>query len=1434
MEKRIFNTLFVLLLALTVNAQTPVADFSASVTSGCAPLGVTFKDLTTGTPKYWDWDFGNGQLSNQQNPYVVFNAPGTYTVKLVARNQDGADGETKETYITVYPSPSVGFSADKTTTCLPAVINFTGTATATDGSIDSYKWNFGDGETAATQNVQHTYAETGYYTVIFSATSSNGCTSQRGVSRYIRVVSGIVADFSSKPPAECKAPFNVAFTNESSGPGVLTYSWDFGNGNNSTDKNPTTAYTSSGNYTVKLTTKSSYGCESMVDSIIPATTFATTFTIPDSACTNQQVNFQNGSAPGAATLWSFGDGTQSAELSPVKVYGMANSYTVKLINKFADCTDSVTKVIKIVKPTADFTATNNTGCGEPLTVSFQDITPNSTGWQWDFGDGSTSTADPSPTHTYLVPGKYSVKLTVTTSTGCDASVTKTNFVNITPPTITVSNVPASGCLPAAISPVATASSPDGIASYSWDFGDGSPVVSGTLTPSYTYTVAGTYAITFTVTTGGGCVQPVTRLIRVGDKPTGNDFTVDAYGTCASDTVKFTPITPDANEWLWYFGDGDTSTQQFPHHIYQDTGKLKVILIASSNGCKGDSVVKKDFITKDAPIAKFNATIDCNNRLGVTFSDSSLIKNAVQYQWDFGDGHTSTDANPGLYTYAQPGRYDVKLTITDGVCTSTKIRTVFLDPLDGTFTASKTKLCLNEKLTFTAIEDSARVLSYHWTIGSSSFDREKVLDTLFGTANTYDVTLLVTDKYNCTATSTQSIIVTKPVALFSSASNICGSSPVTFTDQSTSTVGIAEWQWDFGDGNTQTYTAPPFSHLYTDTGSYTIKLTVKDIAGCTDQYTSTQPFSASSPKAGFGTVTPKFCPGATLLFNDSSQGRNLKYAWDFGNGQSSTDQNPSIIYTAGLYTVKLVITDALGCSDSLVRNNYVDVKAPVAAFDIQDTSSICGLLETKFFLGGSDYESFYWDFGDSTQQSTIANPKHFYDTYGKYTPKLYVKGYGGCIDSASHQVNVYNPFSNTKIDYTVPPFACNQLAVEFNIQTPPGTDFKFYYGDGIIDSSGQTTLEHTYGYPNNYGPAVFLKDEQDCQVFVNGSKTIAIKGAVPVFNIDQKNFCDSGTVFLTNFTISNDPIISQVWDFGDGFTEDVKDPGSHSYLQPGLYPVSLTVTTQSNCTQTFIDTVRVFRTPVPVIDIDPISCIQRVINFNGSLAQPDTAIVWSWSFGDGRTSTEQNNAITYDKPGNYLISLTATNKLGCKNTDTSALNVAPLPVITTQNVAIPVGGEIVLPVVYSSGVVKYNWTPTDGLSCTNCPSPIAKPKITTTYTVNVTDSNTCTSAAEVTVTVACNAQNYFVPNTFSPNGDGVNDVFYPRGRGLTSVQSMKVFNRFGQALFDKRNFAANDPSKGWDGKLNGTPAPPDVYVYVIEFVCENAQIVTMKGNITLIR
>ena len=157
--------IFLLLTSSKLFGQAPVADFTISDSAGCAPFVVTFKDASTGTPTFWNWDFGNGQLSRAQNPVATYTTPGTYTVQLVVRNADGTNGITKTDIITVVPSAVASFTADRRNSCLPGSIQFTDLSSNAGGTITNWEWNFGDSATSNLQNPAHIYSNVGFYGV---------------------------------------------------------------------------------------------------------------------------------------------------------------------------------------------------------------------------------------------------------------------------------------------------------------------------------------------------------------------------------------------------------------------------------------------------------------------------------------------------------------------------------------------------------------------------------------------------------------------------------------------------------------------------------------------------------------------------------------------------------------------------------------------------------------------------------------------------------------------------------------------------------------------------------------------------------------------------------------------------------------------------------------------------------------------------------------------------------------------------------------------------------------------------------------------------------------------------------------------------------------------------------------------------------------------
>lgn len=1421
-------------------AQAPVAQFTANQTSGCSPFTVQFTDQSTGSPSFWNWDLGNGQLSTLQNPVATYTTPGTYTVTLVVRNASGINSITKTNFIVVNPSPSASFTANNRIACLPAVVQFTDQSVPNVGSIVSWLWDFGDGTTSTQQNPVKTYNTVGFYTVSLTVRSSTGCQSNVSIGNYIRVVSGVSADFSFTPPATCAAPFLVNFTDLTSGPGTITYQWDFGNSTASTQKNPIATYSAPGTYTVQLTSTSEFGCSGTTQKTLTIPNTTTSFNMPDSVCLNSLINFQNNSTPTpVSSVWDFGNGKGSTKLSDTTRYTSPGNYSVKLRNTYTNCVDSSIRTIVVrPDPVVDFSAPNVSSCRAPFTVNFQDISPDATSWQWDFGDGNSSTQR-NPTHQYNTEGQFTVTLTITDSKGCRNTISKAAFVRIVRPTVSVVNAPAGGCVGFTYSPIANVNAIDGVASYFWDFGDGN--TSTAPNPSNMYSAVGNYTLKLVITTTGGCRDSVVYVngIRVGTTPNTN-FSASPRDVCPADTVRFVvdPATT-ADQWIWDFGDGGTSDRKDTFHLYSDTGYFTIRLTAINNGC-AQTATRNLYVHVRPPIASFTYQVNCNNKRAVAFTNTSktdLAYGPVTYAWDFGDGNTSIVANP-THTYAAIGAYTVRLTVTNAGCTNSYSEIVNLSNDIAQFSISDDTVCRNQSFTLTATNSSpANIASYQWSYDGGAYQNlGPVVSTSFSSTGPHTISLVITDNNGCTDTITKTAVVTVvgPTAGFSaSGSGACRNSAITFNDLSTPT-NIVQWTFDFGDGTVQNFSGPPFQHSYSDTGVFIVRLTVRDNVGCTDTYTLPSLVWITRPTAKFSAERTTICPGANLQFRDSSLGSGLSYVWTFGDGGGSTLQNPTHVYGGAdsIYTVKLVIRDTVGCTDSATRLNYITARVPKPAFDIRDTTGICPPLETRFTFRGQDYESFYWDFGDGST-STITNPRHFYNNYGNFIPKLVLVGFGGCLDSAQSQVNVYNPVSSANLTYS-PLTACNTLLVDFTITTPPSTKFIFNAGDGFIDSSQTKSLQHLYRTFGYYSPIIALIDSQKCLVYVSGSDQIRVIGAEPLFGVDKKAFCDTGTVLFANYSIGNDVIVSSAWDFGDGNTSGLSDP-SHRYSGPGTYFPSLTVTTQSGCTKTLSDTIRVYRTPSPSISGDSIVCINELLPLSGLLAQPDTAISFTWNFGNGSSSNQQNPTTSYSSAGSFTITLETANKLGCKSNSSKNILVPPLPVINVLgNPTIPVGTGINLPVTYGPNIVTYNWSPPRNLSCLDCPVPFANPKSTTKYKVDVTDIYGCTSSGEVTVVVVCNEQNFFIPNTFSPNNDGNNDLFYPRGSGITRIQSMRIFNRWGELVFERRNFAANDPAMGWNGMHKGKKAETDAYVYVIELVCENSVIIPYKGNVTLIR
>lgn len=1589
--------LFSLFICLIGKGQLK-ADFNADVRQGCAPVLVQFTDNSTGNPTSYLWDFGNGSAPvSVKNPSTIYFNPGTYNVKLVIRGASGADSITKNQFITVNAQPTVDFTVSDTGGCSPLNVQFTDKSVANTGTISSYAWDFGDGTTSTSPSPLHTYSINGDFTINLKVTNSTGCSKILTRVNNIHVTQKPKADFtSSSSSSNCTVPIKVSFTNTSSGDGIRSYLWDFGDGTTANTQNSDHDYTRAGVFNVKLLIVNQFGCSDTITKSVSIGSEKANFTGPDNVCEGSAASFVNTSTPAVfASSWTFGDGTASSQANPTKTFNTAGTYTVKLVNDFGACKDSISRSITVLpKPSAEFSFSPTTfGCVVPATVNFTAASATEAKYQWKINSVDFST-EMNPVNVFNNRGNYSISLTTTGTNGCTNTVTKNNAVAIQPVRINgLDSVPYSGCFPRIQNFGARITTPDPIASYLWTFGDGT--TSTDAKPSHTYTDSGAYNVSLKVFTTSGCSDSITvrNAVVLNSRPVAK-FSALPLTSCASEQVQFTDeSTGTISKWLWEFGDGGTSNKKDPLYHYFDTGYFSVKLSVSNNNCT-DTVSYKNYIFISPPIAKFDLKFECNQPMIRTFQSRSI--DAKTFAWDFGDGTTSADSMQ-VHTYNSPGQYIVKLRVDNGTCFDEFKDTIDVIDERPNFTVDNNVNCRNSNILFTATNINAKNISrYVWNFGDSRTNFTSNVPTIshvYDSIGLFSPSLVITDILGCTRTVSNilSVNIYGPKPAFTSPPGTCVNNNVTFTDQSEPYPEhpIVSWKINYGDGTfDSSATAPSFNHTYTVAKSYTVTLTVLDNFGCKDSVRRT--INITDPVADFSVNDSISCSNSSVNFINNSNGVSLNYNWDFGDNSTSTALNAIHSYVAeGAYDVSLKVTDVYGCTDSIRKPAGILVKNAKADFDMSNTVIICPPAQISFSSKAEAYTSLVWDFDDGNN-SNVDSPFHYFENAGTYNVKLTARGHGSCVDSIVKQLTVLGPRGSFTYQGGI---VCAPASVTFTGNAINNDNFIWDFQDGNTLTTNASTVSHTYSTIGKYLPKLLLRDTAlNCTVTITGKDTLYIAGVTSAVKNLANLFCDTAGVQFQDSSIAQfDVINSYLWNFGDGTTSTSPNP-YHSYLSTGTYPVKLSVTTSAGCVDSSGSaSVNVIKGPRLQITGNTPTCVNQAITFGATLVEPyGTDLTWSWNFKNGNTSNLQNpGAQTYGSAGTYIVSSMVTSTNGCFNKDSVSLLIKPLPVVNAgldsiiclgqsisliptgastyvwqnntglsctnctspvispvastnyivtgtsaeacqnidtilvtviqptnisvmpgdtvcvgesakllatgadnytwtpstglnnanianplanptattvytaigrdyrncfsdtatvpvivypipvfnivqENVSIPVGNSVQINTTNSPDITSWRWLPAGGLSCANCPQPVATPLGTVTYTAIASNTGGCTARDQVTIQTTCNNGNVYVPNTFSPNNDGTNDVFFPRGKGIGSIKTLQIFNRWGVLVFQKMNFSANDQSAGWDGTYQGQKLDSDVFIYKMEVVCSNNEIFLLNGNITLIK
>ncbi len=1369
----------------SVKVLPPISpDFTFNFDSVCPSQLISFTNLTVGNNLSYKWYFRDGPNYNAvsntaYSPSHYFtNAVGitgtgyvTFDIKLEVIDNNGCIYSISKP-LTLKQRPYIDFiEYGNFKRCQSVIGNTLDTAYiynySTVSQISSYEINWGNGSgfvpitTPFTNNIPVTniYSGVNNYPIEIKATGNNGCISV--FKDTFKILSIPQPDFTSLQYNSGCVPFTVFTVNNSSGitSNTLTYiNW----GDNVIDTLPLGAiagdtlyhtYNSTtcinGNtvpFTIVMTTKNE--CGSPFKSYGPINAFkppiADINTSLSSYCVGYPVLFQNLTIPNYCAdnprtfyTWDFGD-TIISILAPLnnptpnitRIFNQPGTYTVYLTAENNSPTssgkpgcgstiDSVT--IAIYDADANFTF--DTVCfGNP--THFTDLSSASGGTIisriWDFGDGTTSTQT-NPSHTYLSPGKYVVKLTITSSHSCTDYKIDTVTVNQLPnPKFSTINT----CFgDTTVFQNTTIANSDSIVSFLWNFSTG--FSSNIANPAYQFPSYGTFNVNLQAVNNKGCSKDTTIAVIIKQNPIASFYTDTV---CSGYQRVFTSNSLSSNGgiagYYWTMGDGNgVCFSSDTVYNYPGAGTYSVYLqVTDSFGCKDDTT--KQIYLGAVPIADFSYSNMCFGSQTL-FTNTSVDQGVpiTQYYWNFGDGYSSTLINPS-HTFTSLQNYNVVLTVSNiNGCKDSIQKVISIDTLPKPNFVSNT-VCVGDTTKFTnlSLSYSSSIISLLWNFGDGTTDTVYNPMHLYSGSGSYNVTLTVTDSKNCISDTTITVNVISPPNPDFTIQQSCIGIPVQFTPVFNNSA-ITVSNWSFGYNNDSSSLVTP-TYTYPQTGNYTVSFKLVDNFGCKND-TSKTIYISQFPVANFKFDT--VCFGDSTKFVDISNDNGVAistWQWGFYNQGVSNDTNPVFFFNhAGFYQTSLVVTNIYGCSDSVIMLVKVDT-TPIANFSV---NNVCIGNSVQFndlsSTTGSPIIYWSWNFGNG-DSANIQNPQYLYQNSGNYNVSLSVKKSNGCSKDTTQIVKIY-PLPSP--DFTTSS-ACEQNQIYFYPNDTLAFLAYWNFGDGSVDSS--LNPNHTYINSGIYQIYLKVTDSNYC---VSDTIKSLFVSPLPTAQFISDTVCSGNSTSFTNLSQDNGySIVSYNWDFGDSSFSQNINPG-HLYLQAGLYNAMLKVTNINGCIDSVFHSVQV--DTLPFVDFTSNnSCLNDSITFTDiSIANSDSISTWLWNFGNNDSSYLQNPVYQYNFNGTYQVTLNVTNSKGCKNQKIKQVNVFPLPVANFGFDTVCKGSVVNFydsSYSVSSNINQWNWNFGDSIGYSQQQNPsyvYNTQQLQYNVTLMVVDTNLCKSS-----------------------------------------------------------------------------------------------------------
>lgn len=1282
------------------------------------------------------WEFGDGNTSADAAPTHTYQNLGSYSARLTVSDEDG--GESSQTFTVVVGDVLPALSTLFGGTNLNEGTTSTYRSTVTKANFDIVDWTFiwGDntpneagvvpvGVTSVEISRTHQFLDDGQFVVRIRATDDEGNQVERQRTVNVANVAPSI-DASSIVPNTGPEGTEFQFSVSASDPGAdtLTYQWDFGDGISANGSTPTHTYAADGTYTVTLTVSDEDGGSTTEELSVVVTNGPPSIDALD----GDQIGDEGGSFsfsasasdPGDDALtyaWTFGDGGTASGADVSHIYADDGDFTVTLTvtdDLGASDSDTLAVVVNNVAPAVTISEPVDPVEGSPAAFGSAVTDPGADtfAYQWDFGDGNTSEAE-NPSHTYLDDGIYFVQLTVTDDDGgATTRSTQVPVGNVNPQILTLTGDFA-GSEGDSFGYQASASDPGSdTLTFSWDFGDGSDVVSDpNLTEvNHVYADNGTYTLTLTVTDEDGGSAERERTVNVGGQaPTIQSLDGDVEGQEGT-TFGFVAQAQDPGgdtlTYAWDFGDGTTDEGvdlTEVDHVYAEDGDYTVTLQVSD--ADGTATATLSVVVNNVAPTFGEISIPGSGNEGqplsfdATASDPGGDNDPLTFTWDFDDGTDGVVGSSVAHVFANDGAYNVRVTVADDEGASVSVvGLVRVNNVAPTITEFEAPESLNEAasgaFSAAATDPGDDELTFTWTFGDNTPPAigEDVTHT-YADNGQFVVTLTVADGTG-QAVRTQAVAVANVAPTIASLTGDTeGGEAETFSYSATASdvAGDADpltYVWNFGDGTpaVQGVDLTDLDHVYADAGQYTLGLTVRDGDGGQTNRSLVVNVGNRAPTIDELGGDQAGNEGDIFSFSASASdpgGDILTYTWNFGDGTPATsgvglDTVDHRYADDGEYTLTLTVTDG---ADSV--SSTLDVVVENVSPSLGQLTLPQAFVEGVGFsasatgtdpAGVADPLTFAWDFGDETTAEG-ATVQHTYADDGTYELRLTIRDGDGGATQVDRTLVVTNGDPRILTFGGPDEVTEGSEATFFAAASDVDADTLTYtwdFEDGPeFDGVDRTEAAHTYPDDGEFNIVLTVTDEDGGETTQQRSLTVtnanpSIDSFVGTFNGQEGDTFD----FEATASDPGDDTLTYTWNFGD---DNELQSGvdltqvRHEYTAQGQYTVTLTVTDEDGGSVNIDRTVNV-GVAAPTIESfqGPETGVEGgELTFTASATDPvNQELTYVWDFGDGSNPvrgvdlTEVTHTFVDD--GSYFVRLTVTDPDDLSATAGQRTEVANLP------------------------------------------------------------------------------------------------------------------------------------------------------------------------------